>query len=434
MLKNKITKLTILAALCYGTGAAQAQETDLQAKYRQMAVAYSHDLKAAEKAIDASMQLVQAAGKDLYPKISGDASANYTGNPMQLTLDLPSFDTPITFVGKDVKYGAGITLTQPIYTGGRLKETIRAARYRYDISTYTKQMVRTAVCCHADVQYWNTVARKEIVGIAHDYYNSVASLVQTIRERVEAGMTDRQDLLMMEVKLNEAEFQLAQAEKDFDNSMMALNSLVGFELNNPTEIDDSVAIVTDNAATCPATDRPEMKIAEAQVKLAQSDRRITASKYKPQISLGIDGTYSSPGYNFHSDLDPNYAIYAKVSVPIFQWGKRSHEIRASELKTHIALDNANKVLDDINLEIQSARNSLQKAIRQASLAHNSLSKALDNENMAVERYREGRASVIELIEAQTYRQHAQMNFVQAKVVAQTDYSMLLKAINGYNTL
>ncbi|MGN0229788.1 MAG: TolC family protein [Muribaculaceae bacterium] len=434
MLKDKITLLTITAATCFSIGVAQTQETDLQTKYRGMAVAYSHDLKAAEKAVDASMQLMQAASKDLYPKISGDISANYVGNPMQLTLSLPSADTPITFVGKDVKYGAGITLTQPIYTGGRLKETIRAAQYRYDISNYTEEMVRTAVCCHADVQYWNTVARKEIVGIVNDYYHSVASLVQTIRERVEAGITDRQDLLMMEVKLNEAEFQLAQAEKDFDNSMMALNSLVGLDLGTHTEIDDSVAIVSENAAACIASDRPELKIAHAQVKLAQSDRTITASKYRPQISLCIDGSYSSPGYNFRSDLDPNYAIYAKVSVPIFQWGKRSNEIKASELKTNIALDNVNKVLDDINLEIRSARNSLQIAVRQASLAHNSLAKALDNENMAVERYREGRASVIELIEAQTYRQHAQINFVQAKVVAQTDYSMLLKAINGYGAL
>ncbi|MGN1228097.1 MAG: TolC family protein, partial [Prevotella sp.] len=109
-----------------------------------MAVAYSNDLKAVEKVVEASMELVNAAGKDLYPKLSGDASFQYTGNPLQLTLDLPSMASPMTFTGKDLKYGVGLTLLQPVYTGGRLLETIRRAKYRHDITTYNEQMVRTA--------------------------------------------------------------------------------------------------------------------------------------------------------------------------------------------------------------------------------------------------------------------------------------------------
>ncbi|MGM9734319.1 MAG: TolC family protein [Prevotella sp.] len=423
--------MLLLAQLICSASEGNAQETALQLKYRDMAVAYSNDLKAVEKVVEASMELVNAAGKDLYPKLSGDASFQYTGNPLQLTLDLPSMASPMTFTGKDLKYGVGLTLLQPVYTGGRLLETIRRAKYRHDITTYNEQMVRTAVCCHADVQYWNSVACKEIARIAADYHHSVASLTQTIRERVEAGMTDSQDLLMMEVKLNEAELQMAQAQKDFDNSLMALNSLAGMPLANATEIDDSVAMIHADVEMRMASDRPEMMIAEAQVKIANSERRLTASKYKPQMSVGIDGTYSSPGYDFRSDLDPNYAIYAKMSVPIFEWGKRRNEIKASQLKTGIAMDNAKKVVDDINLEIQSARNSLRQSQRQATLARNSLDKALANETLAVERYQEGKASVIELIDAQTYRQKAQMSFVSAKVAAQTDYSMFLKAINGY---
>lgn len=90
-----------------------------------MAVEYKHDLKAADKHISASIELEKAARKDLRPKLSGDANFQYTGNPIQLTLDLPSMQNPLTFEGKDMKYGASLTLLQPVYTGGRLLETIR---------------------------------------------------------------------------------------------------------------------------------------------------------------------------------------------------------------------------------------------------------------------------------------------------------------------
>lgn len=431
MLKKKYILLSFSLCVC---SASSAQQNPLLAKYRSMAVEYSHDLKAADRNIAASIELEKAAQKDLYPKLSGQADFQYTGNPLQLTLDLPSMDSPMSFEGKDMKYGASVSLLQPIYTGGRLLETIRMAKYRHNVSAMQEEYIRSGIYLQTDMQYWNTVARTEIVRISDDYRNSVASLTQTIRERVEAGLTDRQDLLMMEVKLNEAEFQLQQARKNLENGLMALNSLIGVELHSPTEVDDSVSmVVIDNASIWSdnGTIRPELRIAMEQIKMAESEKQLVLSKYRPQLFVGIDGSYSSPGYNFHTDMDPNYAVYAKVSVPIFEWGKRQNEKRASSFKIDMATDNLNKVTDGINLEIETARNSLRQALEQVELTSSSLHKARENETMALERYDEGKTSVIEVIDAQTYRQVAQMNHVQAKVSAQNYYSNLLKALNRY---
>ncbi|GKH12509.1 TolC family protein [Bacteroides uniformis] len=412
---------------------AVAQQNPLLEKYRSMAVEYSHDLKAADKNIAASIELEKAAQKDLYPKLSGNANFQFTGNPLELTLDLPSMGNPVTFEGKDLKYGASVSLLQPVYTGGRLLETIRMAKYRHNVSGFQEEYIRSGIYLQTDMQYWNTVARTEIVRISDDYRNSVASLTQTIRERVEAGLTDRQDLLMMEVKLNEAEYQLLQARKNLENGLMALNSLIGVELGAPTEVEDSVSmvVVNDVSLWSDGGGRPELKIATEQIRMAESEKKLVLSKYRPQFYVGVDGSYSSPGYNLRTDMNPNYAVYAKVSVPLFEWGKRKNEKRASSFKVDMATDNLNKVTDGVNLEIRTARNSLRQAMEQAELTRNSLDKARENETMALERYDEGKSSITEVIDAQTYRQIAQMNHVQAKVSAQNYYSELLKALNKY---
>ncbi|WP_195333756.1 TolC family protein [Bacteroides salyersiae] len=420
-------------SLCVSS-VAVAQQNPLLEKYRSMAVEYSHDLKAADKNIAASIELEKAAQKDLYPKLSGNANFQYTGNPLELTLDLPSTGTPATFEGKDLKYGASVSLTQPIYTGGRLLETIRLAKYRHNVSGFQEEYIRSGIYLQTDIQYWNTVARTEIVRISDDYRNSVAFLTQTIRERVDAGLTDKQDLLMMEVRLNEAEYQLLQARKNLENGLMALNSLIGVELGTPTEVEDSVAmVVVDDVSLWSdvGSVRPELKIATEQIRIAGSEKKMALSKYSPQFYIGVDGSYSSPGYDFRTDMDPNYAVYAKVAVPIFEWGKRRNERRASDFRVDMATDNLNKVKDGVDLEIQTARNSLRQAMEQVELTRNSLDKARENETMALDRYDEGKSSVIELIDAQTYRQMAQMNHVQAKVSAQNYYSELLKALNKY---
>lgn len=409
-----------------------AQQSPLLEKYRRMALDYNHDVKAAEKNIAASMEVEKSARADLKPKLSGAANFQYTGNPMELSLDIPVAG-PRTIEGKRLNYGGSLSILQPVYTGGRVLESIRIAQHRLSLADSQAEIVNAAVCYQTDIQYWSTVARQEIVTVAEDFRNSMATLVTTIRERVNVGLVDPQDLLMAEVKLNEAEYQLLRAQSDFETGRMALNSMIGVKLDDPTEVDAQIPTVTldDSLWASVGTERPEIRMAYSQIRIAESTKKLNDSQFKPQFYVGVDGSYSSPGYNFRKDLDPNYTIYAKVSVPIFEWGKRKSEKRASTYKIGMAEDNLNKVMDRVELEVGVAHKALVQALERVNLSRSSLTKAEENEAKATERYNEGKVSVVEVIEAQTYRQTSQVNYVQAKASAQGYLSELIKALNGY---
>ena len=411
-----------------------AQQSTLLEKYRTMALDYNHDLKAAEKNIAASMEVEKSARADLKPKLSGAASFQYTGNPMELTLDSPSIGLSKTVEGKNLNYGGSLSILQPVYTGGRVLESIRMAQHQQALAGNQAKALNDAVCYQTDIQYWSAVARQEIVDVAEDFRNSIAALVKTIKERVEVGLVDPQDLLMAEVKLNEAEYQLLQAQSNFETGRMALNSMIGVRLEQPTELDAQIPIVvvSDSLWLSTGMGRPEIQMAYDKIRIAESTKKLNDSQFKPQFYVGVEGSYSSPGYNFKKDLDPNYAVYAKVSVPIFEWGKRRSEKRVSSFRIGMAEDNLNKVVDRVELEVSVARKALSQAIERVRLSESSLAKAEENEAKAVERYNEGKVSVVEVIDAQTYRQTSQVNYVQAKAAAQGHYSELIKALHSYD--
>lgn len=411
-----------------------AQQSTLPEKYRTMALDYNHDLKAAEKNIAASMEVEKSARADLKPKLSGAASFQYTGNPMELTLDIPSIGLSKTVEGKNLNYGGSLSILQPVYTGGRVLESIRMAQHQQALAGNQAKALNDAVCYQTDIQYWSAVARQEIVDVAEDFRNSIAALVKTIKERVEVGLVDPQDLLMAEVKLNEAEYQLLQAQSNFETGRMALNSMIGVRLEQPTELDAQIPIVvvSDSLWLSTGMGRPEIQMAYDKIRIAESTKKLNDSQFKPQFYVGVEGSYSSPGYNFKKDLDPNYAVYAKVSVPIFEWGKRRSEKRVSSFRIGMAEDNLNKVVDRVELEVSVARKALSQAIERVRLSESSLAKAEENEAKAVERYNEGKVSVVEVIDAQTYRQTSQVNYVQAKAAAQGHYSELIKALHSYD--
>lgn len=411
-----------------------AQQSTLLEKYRTMALDYNHDLKAAEKNIAASMEVEKSARADLKPKLSGAASFQYTGNPMELTLDIPSIGLSKTVEGKNLNYGGSLSILQPVYTGGRVLESIRMAQHQQALAGNQAKALNDAVCYQTDIQYWSALARQEIVDVAEDFRNSIAALVKTIKERVEVGLVDPQDLLMAEVKLNEAEYQLLQAQSNFETGRMALNSMIGVRLEQPTELDAQIPIVvvSDSLWLSTGMGRPEIQMAYDKIRIAESTKKLNDSQFKPQFYVGVEGSYSSPGYNFKKDLDPNYAVYAKVSVPIFEWGKRRSEKRVSSFRIGMAEDNLNKVVDRVELEVSVARKALSQAIERVRLSESSLAKAEENEAKAVERYNEGKVSVVEVIDAQTYRQTSQVNYVQAKAAAQGHYSELIKALHSYD--
>lgn len=427
----KRTIITLAALLCLTTVVAQPAADSLLVRYRQMALDYNDDLKAAARNIEASVELERAARADRIPTLSAGADFQYTGNPLELTASLPGAGN-VTFQGQDLKYGASATLLQPVYTGGRIVEAIRLAESQKTLAESQRELLHSSVCFQVDVQYWTTVARREMVGVATDFRNSVEELVRIVRERVEAGLTDRQELLTAEVKLNEAEYRLLQARSEFDTGLMALNSLIGVPLDAPTPVGTEVVQVDNAVATMQTTaQRPEIRMAQERIEMERSCLRLNDAQYKPQLYVGANGGYFAPGYDFRSDLSPNYSVYAQVSVPIFNGGKRRREKRAAQLRVEMGGDDLHRIETTVELETRTAWVALSQAEQRVTLASASLSKAQENERRAVEKYEEGAISIAEVIDAQVYRQTAQTNHVTAKAAAQMHYAELLKAVNGY---
>lgn len=426
-------KLIVMFLIGAGITARAQEPGPLLERYRAMALSYNHNLKAAEKNIRASLELVKSAKANRGATLQANAHFKYTGNPVQLELNFPSLETPLSFKGSNEQYGAAFSLVQPLYTGGRILQTIQMAGYQQEMASDRKEILRSCVYLQTDVQYWNTVVRNELVEIATQMKNSAQALVKTIRERVEAGITDPRDLLMAQVKLNEAEYFLLQAQSDFTVNRMALNSLIGAGLENTSEVEPVVPVLhlPDSLLQSAGNQRPELRIASGRVKMAEGQLKLNDSKYLPQLAVGAEGSYSAPGYNFQPDLDPNYAVYAKLAVPIFEWGKRRSEKRMYAQEIGMEQDNLNKVADEVALDVATSRTSLLQALERVKLSGASLQNAHENERQAMERYGEGKVSVLEVIDAQAYRQNAQINYAQAKAQAQVYYSGYLKSIHKF---
>lgn len=425
-----------LLCICLFAHTGYAQESDLQKRYRAMALEYNQDVRASEQYIGMSKELEKSATADYKPKLSGAANFNYTGNPMELSMELPFLDNPLRFQGRDVTYGASVSLTQPVYTGGRIRESVKMAQTETRFAENQSRAIKSDISYEADARYWNAVARKEITSIMQSYHLAVKELVVVVDDRVKAELISRNDLLMAEVKLNEVNYLLMQAQNNYEIARLNLNSFIGKRFDQVTPVDSLVPAIEAVHISVPEpenvlSNRAETHMALDKIDIQQSLLKIKDSQFLPRFHVGADGSYSSPGYNFASDLDPNYAVYAKISVPLFEWGKRKSEKRASGYRVDMARESYGKVVDNISLEMRSAYYNYTEAAAQVLLTQSSLFKAEENEKMAVDRYKEGLISIAEVLDAQLFHQTAQINYVQSRINAQLSLSELNRALGIY---
>lgn len=412
-------------------------QSGFRTEYRNMVLDYNHDIRSARHSESVSAENRKAARADFFPKLYGNANFSYTGNPAELTVQIPQSGSELSFNGENMKYGASLTLAQPVYSGGMIKAGYGKAEKQMEMAGNESERVTNNILFDADVYYWNMVAGQEMVTVAREFRNSVARLADVIRDRVETGYSDRNDLLMAEVSLNNADYQLIQALNSLETSRLAMNSFAGIPFDTHIAVDSAVTAIRQAVTACLPSDsaaaaRPELKIADNMIDIRSYEAKIACSRYLPQLSVGIDGSYSSPGYDFRTGPDPNYAVYLKLSVPLFEWGKGRSTRRAGKLGVDIARENYGSVRDNIMLEIETSRYAYSQAVGQVLLTESSLDKARENEELAMDQYSEGRISVIEVLNAQIYHQEAKVNYIQSKLNAQIARSAYDRAVGIIN--
>ena len=92
-----------------------------------------------------------------------------------------------------------------------------------------------------------------------------------------------------------------------------------------------------------------------------------------------------------------------------------------------------KLEDIISLEVNSAVYNLEQSIQKVELTDNSLLKASENLKLLTNQYREGLASVIEVISAQIFWQNAYRSNIEARyryMLDITDYNKAIGLLGG----
>ena len=429
-------KITLFLLSLFLIQFAYAQNDTLLMHYRGKALDYQQSIKMAEVELSGAESKVDAAQSSRLPQLDFNSRYSYYGEAMQLA---PPADGS-SLMGEELHnfYSLNLDLYQPILTGGYLKNAKQVAESEVEIKKHLVQMNKQQVVLNSDMLYWNAVSKKEIYKLFIKYKDYIGQFAKVIKDRVDEEIVGRNELYQAQVRYDEAEYKEIRSRKEFEVSVMSLNKLIGEPVNTPSEIADSLFIVTwlanDSITKLALEQRPEIGFAESNILKTQHNEKVVGSRFNPQLGVSAGGKWGSPSPGLQIDPGFNYSIKANLSIPIIHWGQKREEVFAAQQQTEVAKLQMEEIKDKVVLEVESSYYKLSKSQEQFNFSKSSLDNAAKNVSVMLDRYNEGLSSVLEVLDAQLYWQKTYFNFILAKYevnIAYSQYQYALGELSKY---
>ena len=461
MKKNIITILMVSLAV-----GLHAQQKISLSDCRAMALEQSEQVKIADKQVEKAETEKAAMRTNYLPSISGSVTGVYLNKTIEQDLYLPTVIPDMTtgeltpnvmvnpstgepVIGADGNpvfnmyawmpleislqgaYMAGLTLEQPLYTGGKIMTGNKMAALGVEMAKSNKQLQQANSLYEADQTYWLYVSVNEKVRLAKSYVKLLDALVKTVNDAYETGMVTKNDVLKVKVKQNEAQLQLQKANSGLELTRMALCRVTGLDFNTQIEATDTIIEIDQPDVKIEEnnlSNRPEYELLKNQVEMANHQIKLAKADFLPTAGVRVGYSYIGGIELNNSQFSSNdLNVMASVNIPIFHWGEGIKKTQSAQRDKDIKQLEMDKNSRLMELEIEQARLNFADAKVRVNLANETLIQAEANLKESNDNYEVGMEILTNLLEAQLQWQNAYSETIDAKTDYKLKESALLKA-------
>ncbi len=414
-----ISAITVLAAA--GASASVLTIDDCI----DMALTSNNAIKASEYRTEQAGAMLKSLRANYFPDINATATGLYSnargsygiegGNLPVFTVDGTGNPSPtgsfayFPGIGLDYKVGpmftAGVEITQPVYMGGRIKNSVKMASHKADMAAAALEMTRDEVIVSVTTAYADVVKAGRMLEVAKEYRSVVMELKANVESAVAHGLRHNNDKMKVNVRINEADLSILRARNALRLAKMNLCRITGQSMLTDFDVTDEFPKVELPAAIDNSDviyDRPEWQALQANGRALKSQVDVVRSELLPQVALKAGYAYN---YGFelnHTELFNRgaFAVLLNVTIPIYHFGGRSAKVTASREQWHQSQAEMRDKEELLTLELHRAYSNLEEAAAALRLSETSVEEAAENMRLSRVMFDNGMETLSDYLEAQ----------------------------------
>lgn len=351
----KALRFTLFGGLALAAlAAAPAQADDLR---DALVAAYKTNpnlqgARAQQRAIDENVVIQRADG------LPG-ASANASYTEVLKSTDL-------TGLSPNRQLSGSVSLSVPIYSGGAIRNSVRAAETRVEAGQADLRATESAVFSQVVAAYMDVIQNEAIVGLNLKNTAVLQVNLQATSDRFEIGDLTRTDVAQSQARLALAKGDARSAEANLIASRERYIQVVGQAPNDlqPPPPLPGLPGGADEAVEAALESNPDLIASRERSRAAEIDINIAGSTRLPRVEVFTSGSYND---SLGSGL-PRPTISAtgatagvRATIPLFQGGRPAALERQAQSRAAATLENEIAIEREVIAQVRSAYASWRAA-------------------------------------------------------------------------
>lgn len=243
---------------------------------------------------------VSNIGKAWLPQVTASAQATLQSDvmswPDQMQNMLHQMGVDLKGLKKD-QYRVGIDVNQTVFDGGRISGQQAVARSQGEVQAAQTQVNLYAVRQRVNEMYFGLLLLDDQIKLNQDLQELLLASENKLASLYKHGTAAESDYNNVKAERLNVSQQLISLTSQRHTLAAMLGTICGIEVNEvqkPALIDIDPALSSNN--------RPELRLAETQLRLADAQEKLLNAALLPQVSLFAQGYYGYPGYNMFEDM------------------------------------------------------------------------------------------------------------------------------------
>jgi outer membrane protein TolC len=331
-----------------------------------------------------------------------------------------------------------LNATQNIFN----RDVLLASRSANDVRKHIRQTTtsdKIDVVVNVSKAFYDVLLTKKQIDLLDEDIVRLERSLKDAYNQYKGGIVDKTDYKQATISLNNS-----KAEKKTDQELLKakianLKQQMGY-LNNNDVLDlvyDSAQmekdVLIDTNQQVNYGNRIEYQLLETQKRLQQANLDYNRWSFLPVVSAF--GNYNLYYYNnnfskLYSQDFPNSYAGLQLSFPIFQGGRRIHDIRTAELQVKRVDWDIDFLKSNINTQYVQAMSTYKSYLNDYYILKENVGLASEVYNTVQLQYRAGIKAYLDVITAESSLRSAQSNFTNALYQVLSSKYDVQKALGG----
>lgn len=411
----------LVAALAGTVECAQAQTVVTLDEIYRVAEARSAQLRPAASAREEAQRRISEARSGRLPDINASLSLSYIGDGFTTRRGLGNYQrAPIPHLGT----GLGITVEQPVYTGGAVTASIRMAELESTAARFSQDMQRDNIRLSLTGFYLDIYKYHNLRRVVESNIGAARQVLAEMHARYDQGTALLNDITRYELLLSNLELELTR----IDNTLTILNSNLVTTAGLPegtvvlpdtTILERSLPVRGEGWWQAEAADNsPSLAIARTGIDISRRAEQLVRAERLPKVGLKAAWTIDGPILVEVPPIDRNLSYWyvgVGVSYRLSSLFKTNKSLARSRVATRRAVEEYEAARDNLSMAVRADNVRYLEAYEELKSRTKGVELAERNYRTTATRYSADMALITDMLDAANSRLDAEQQLVNARI-------------------